>query len=49
MTPEKITQARKMREAGESFEQIAKVLSVGKSSVARALSRYAEQRSAPTP
>lgn len=39
MTPEKIGQARKMREAGDSLEQIARVLSVGKSSVARALAK----------
>jgi len=39
MTPEKIAQARTMREAGDSFEQIARVLSVGKSSVARALAK----------
>jgi len=39
MTPEKVSQARKMREAGDSLEQIARVLSVGKSSVARALAK----------
>ena len=39
MTPEKVAQARKMREAGDSLEQIGRVLSVGKSSVARALAR----------
>lgn len=39
MTPEKIVHARKMRAAGYSLQQIARVLSVGKSSVARALAR----------
>lgn len=39
MTPHKVEQARKMREAGDSYEKIAQVLSVGKSSVARALTR----------
>lgn len=39
MTPEKLEQARKMREAGDSFEKIAQVLSVGKSSVARAFAK----------
>jgi len=39
MTPEKIAQARTMREAGHSLEQIGRVLSVGKSSVARALAK----------
>ena len=37
--PHKVEQARKMREAGDSYEKIAQVLSVGKSSVARALTR----------
>jgi DNA invertase Pin-like site-specific DNA recombinase len=46
MTPEKVAQARKMREAGDSFEQIARVLSVGKSSVARALAKDDETASA---
>ena len=39
MTPEKIAQARTMREGGDSLEQIGRVLGVGKSSVARALAK----------
>ena len=39
MTPEKIAQARTMRERGDSLEQIGRVLGVGKSSVARALAK----------
>ena len=39
MTPEKVAQARKMREAGDTSEQIARVLSVGKSLIARTLNR----------
>jgi DNA invertase Pin-like site-specific DNA recombinase len=46
MTLEKVAQARRMREAGDSFEQIARVLSVGKSSVARALAKDDETASA---
>ena len=46
MTPEKIAQARTMREAGDSLEQIARVLSVGKSSVARALAKDDESAAA---
>lgn len=39
MTPEKIAQARRMRAENHSLDHIAAVLSVGKSTVARALSR----------
>lgn len=39
MTPDKVDQARKMRQDGDSLDKIANVLSVGKSSVARALAR----------
>jgi DNA invertase Pin-like site-specific DNA recombinase len=46
MTPEKVAQARKMRDAGDSYEQIARVLSVGKSSVARALAKDDENATA---
>lgn len=41
MTPEKVAQARAMREAGASLASIARVLSVGRSSVTRALERAA--------
>lgn len=40
MTPANIDQARKMREAGVSYEKIAQVLSVGKSTVARVLANH---------
>ncbi|GAB2704724.1 recombinase family protein [Microbacterium marinum] len=39
MTPEKIAQAKRMRAENASLDHIAGVLSVGKSTVARALSR----------
>ena len=39
MTPEKIAQAQRMRAENHSLDHIAAVLSVGKSTVARALSR----------
>jgi DNA invertase Pin-like site-specific DNA recombinase len=39
MTPEKITQAQRMRAENRSLDHIAGVLSVGKSTVARALSK----------
>ncbi|MBB3159542.1 DNA invertase Pin-like site-specific DNA recombinase [Microbacterium proteolyticum] len=39
MTPEKIAQAQRMRAENRSLDHIAAVLSVGKSTVARALSR----------
>ncbi len=39
MTPEKIAQARRMRAQNASLDHIAGVLSVGKSTVARALSK----------
>ncbi|RLV51399.1 recombinase family protein, partial [Aeromicrobium phragmitis] len=38
MTPERIEAAKKLRAAGHSYAKIAKALSVGASSVARALS-----------
>ena len=40
MTPEKIAQAKRMRAENASLDHIAGVLSVGKSTVARALSRH---------
>ena len=39
MTPEKVAQAQRMRAENRSLDHIAAVLSVGKSTVARALSR----------
>lgn len=39
MTPARLREARRMREAGRSIAQIADVLGVGKSSVARALGK----------
>jgi len=39
MTPERVAVARKMRADGESLQHIATVLGVGRSSVARALSK----------
>ncbi|MBN9201321.1 MAG: resolvase [Microbacterium sp. SCN 70-18] len=39
MTPERIAQAQRMRAEGRSLDHIAAVLGVGKSTVARALSR----------
>ncbi|WP_434971340.1 recombinase family protein [Microbacterium sp. bgisy207] len=39
MTPEKIAQAKRMRTEGHSLDRIAAVLSVGKSTVARALAK----------
>lgn len=39
MTPEKIAQAKRMRAEGHSLDRIAAVLSVGKSTVARALAK----------
>lgn len=44
MTPERTTTAAKMRADGHTFDHIAKVLGVGRSSVSRALDRAAEQR-----
>lgn len=43
MTPEKVAQARRMRADGASFDRIAAVLSVGKSTVARALARAEDE------
>jgi len=42
MTPERITAAVQMRDAGSSVSAIARALSVGASSVTRALTRYDE-------
>lgn len=39
MTPERIEAAVRMRESGRSYEHIARVLGVGKSSVSRALAK----------
>ena len=47
MTSARLREARRMREAGRSFAQIAEVLGVGKSSVARALGRDTPQTSEP--
>lgn len=43
MTPERITAAVQMRSQGQTLEHIAKVLGVGKSSVARALAKAETQ------
>lgn len=43
MTPEKIAQAQRMRAENRSLDHIAAVLSVGKSTVARALSRAGQE------
>ena len=48
MTPEKIAQAQRMRAENRSLDHIAGVLSVGKSTVARALSK-ADQELTQTP
>ncbi|MBO0984583.1 recombinase family protein [Rathayibacter sp. SD072] len=47
MTSARLREARRMREAGRSFAQIAEVLGVGKSSVARALGKETPQTTAP--
>jgi DNA invertase Pin-like site-specific DNA recombinase len=46
MTPERTAAAARMREQGESIVQIATVLGVGKSSVARALAKHEESQPA---
>ncbi|WP_230673253.1 recombinase family protein [Rathayibacter sp. Leaf248] len=47
MTSARLREARRMREAGRSFAQIAEVLGVGKSSVARALGKETPQTAEP--
>jgi len=49
MTSERIAAAQRMRTEHKSIAHIAKVLGVGKSSVARALDKAAEQTAAPAP
>jgi len=49
MTPEKIAQAKRMRAENASLDHIAGVLSVGKSTVARALSRPEDDVTAGAP
>lgn len=44
MTPERIEQAKRMRKDGDTIEQIARVLGVGRSSVSRALLRDENSR-----
>lgn len=44
MTPERTAAAARMREQGDSIMQIATVLGVGKSSVARALAKHDESQ-----
>ena len=47
MTPEKIAQAQRMRAENHSLDHIAAVLSVGKSTVARALSKADQELTQP--
>lgn len=48
MTPERTAAAADLREQGYSYEEIGRLLGVGKSSVARALAKHDESQPAGT-